>query len=219
MALQDLTPQLRTRLSRMERAVGWFVIIATALLIFGFGYYIYNMAQRKGWFTTKFKYQTGVNNAAGLKEGNNVMLMGKPVGHITKIDPNAPDEYYGMTVYFTVLKPYYGYIWDDSKVKITSDFLGNRVLEIISRHGSDQSFEIHLAGECAAGRTHAGQSETVLHESDRGLLDLAGGSAGVERSIGTRCRSGRRSVAEYFESHQSDFHRAFQFSGFDGAPQ
>ena len=130
MALQDLTPQLRTRLSRMERAVGWFVLIATALLIFGFGYYIYNMAQRKGWFTTKFKYQTGVNNAAGLKEGNNVMLMGKPVGHITKIDPNAPDEYYGMTVYFTVLKPYYGYIWDDSKVKITSDFLGNRVLEI-----------------------------------------------------------------------------------------
>jgi hypothetical protein len=36
MALQDLTPQLRTRLSRMERAVGWFVFVATALLLFGF---------------------------------------------------------------------------------------------------------------------------------------------------------------------------------------
>lgn len=130
MALQDLTPQLRTRLSRMERAVGWFVLIATALLIFGLGYYIYSMAQRKGWGITKFKYQTGLNNAAGLKEGNNVMLMGKPVGQITKIVPNAPNEYYGMTVYFNVLKPYYGYIWDDSKVKITSDFLGNRALEI-----------------------------------------------------------------------------------------
>lgn len=130
MALQDLTPQLRTRLSRMERAVGWFVIIATALLLFGFGYYIYNMAQRKGWFTTKFNYQTGLNNAAGLKEGNSVMLMGKPVGQITKIVPNAPNEYYGMTVYFNVLKPNYGYIWDDSKVKITSDFLGHRALEI-----------------------------------------------------------------------------------------
>jgi len=33
MALQDLTPQLRTRLSRMERAVGWFVFVATALLL------------------------------------------------------------------------------------------------------------------------------------------------------------------------------------------
>ena len=34
MGLQDLTPQLRTRLSRMERAVGWFVVLATALLVF-----------------------------------------------------------------------------------------------------------------------------------------------------------------------------------------
>jgi ABC-type transporter Mla subunit MlaD len=130
MALQDLTPQLRTRLSRMERAVGWFVLIATALLLFGFGYYIYNTAQRKGWFTAKFLYQTGLNNAAGLKEGNNVMLMGKPVGQITEIVPNAPDAYYGMTVYFYVLKPNYGYIWDDSRVKVSSDFLGNRFLEI-----------------------------------------------------------------------------------------
>ena len=38
MALQDLTPQLRTRLSRMERAVGWFVALAMALLAFGFVY-------------------------------------------------------------------------------------------------------------------------------------------------------------------------------------
>ena len=35
MALQDLTPQLRTRLSRMERAVGWFVALAVLLLVFG----------------------------------------------------------------------------------------------------------------------------------------------------------------------------------------
>ena len=32
MALNDLTPQLRTRLSRVERAVGWFVLLALALL-------------------------------------------------------------------------------------------------------------------------------------------------------------------------------------------
>ena len=53
MALQDLTPQLRTRLSRMERAVGGFVFLAAALLLFGFGYYIYHTAQRKGWFKIK----------------------------------------------------------------------------------------------------------------------------------------------------------------------
>ena len=46
MALQDLTPQLRTRLSRMERAVGWFVMLSLVLLVFGFAYYVYNTAER-----------------------------------------------------------------------------------------------------------------------------------------------------------------------------
>lgn len=130
MALQDLTPQLRTRLSRMERAVGWFVILATALLLFGLGYYVYQRAMTKGWFKPKFKYQTWLNNAAGLKAGDKVMLMGFPAGEVTEIIPNAPDAFYGVTVNFTIIKPHYGYIWDDSKVKVASDFLGNRFLEI-----------------------------------------------------------------------------------------
>ena len=37
MALQDLTPQLRTRLSRLERVVGIFVVVATLLLLAGLG--------------------------------------------------------------------------------------------------------------------------------------------------------------------------------------
>lgn len=130
MALQDLTPQLRTRLSRVERAVGWFVFLATALLVAGFVYYVYHTAQRKGWFTPKFKYQTSLNNAAGLKVGDPVKLMGFTAGEITGIIPNAPDAWYGVTVNFSVLKPHYGYIWDDSKVKVSSDLLGNRFLEI-----------------------------------------------------------------------------------------
>ena len=70
MALQDLTPQLRTRLNRMERAVGWFVIVATVLLLVGFGYYLRNTAQRKGWFLQKITYQTCVSSGAGLKLGD-----------------------------------------------------------------------------------------------------------------------------------------------------
>jgi hypothetical protein len=130
MALQDLTPQLRTRLSRMERAVGWFVFLATALLVIGFVYYVYHTAERKGWFTPKFKYQTSLNNAAGLKVGDPVKLMGFTAGQITEIIPNAPNAYYGVTINFSVLKPHYGYIWDDSQVKVSSDLLGNRFLEI-----------------------------------------------------------------------------------------
>ena len=130
MALQDLTPQLRTRLNRMERAVGWFVLVAAVLLLAGFGYFLKNTAKRKGWFTPKFLYQTSLNNAAGLKEGDPVKLMGFPAGKITRIEPNEPDAYYGVTITFEVLKPHYGYIWDDSTVKVSSDLLGNRVLEI-----------------------------------------------------------------------------------------
>jgi phospholipid/cholesterol/gamma-HCH transport system substrate-binding protein len=130
MALQDLTPQLRTRLNRMERAVGGFVLVATVLLLVGFGYFLHNTAKRKGWFTPKYTYQTSLNNAAGLKEGDPVRLMGFPAGKITRIEPNDPSDYYGVTVSFAVLKPHYGYIWDDSMVKVSSDLLGNRFLEI-----------------------------------------------------------------------------------------
>ena len=134
MPLQDLTPQLRTRLSRMERAVGWFVILATALLLFGFGYYVYKTAQRKGWFLKKITYQTCVSSGAGLKLGDPVKLMGFEVGEITAIIPNAPYEYYNITIRFRVKVDdynYQGYIWSDSKVKVNAgDFLGNRYLEI-----------------------------------------------------------------------------------------
>ena len=131
MALQDLTPQLRTRLSRMERAVGWFVLLATALLLCGFGYYVYKTAERKGWFIQKVAYQTCLANATGLKEGDPVILMGFPVGEITQIEANGPLDYYGVTVYFQVKKPYYGYVWSDSVVKVASaGFLGSRSLEL-----------------------------------------------------------------------------------------
>lgn len=131
MALQDLTPQLRTRLSRMERAVGWFVLLATVLLAAGFGYYIYSTAARKGWFIQKVDYQTSLANATGLRVGDPVMLMGFTVGDITGIEANGPYDYYGVTVYFRVKSPYYGYIWSDSVVKVAnSGFLGSRSLEL-----------------------------------------------------------------------------------------
>ena len=89
MALQDLTPQLRTRLSRMERAVGWFVFLATALLLFGFGYYIYHTAERKGWFKIKAPFHTFVQSSAGLNVGDPVYMMGFQVGQITVIHADA----------------------------------------------------------------------------------------------------------------------------------
>jgi ABC-type transporter Mla subunit MlaD len=132
MALQDLTPQLRTRLSRMERAVGWFVFLATALLLFGFGYYIYHTAERKGWFLIKAKYFTYVQSSSGLNIGDPVVMMGFPVGQITWIHVTEPGDPHNVRVEFEVRDKYFRYIWTGgSFVKVNSaDFLGKRQLEV-----------------------------------------------------------------------------------------
>jgi len=133
MALQDLTPQLRTRLSRMERTVGWFLTLALVVLVCGFGYYLYNTAERKGWFLTKAPYFTFVKSATGLKPGDPVMLMGFAAGSIVDIKPMPGDQFtYNVYVEFVLKAPNYGYIWTEgSWAKITTaDLLGKRVIEV-----------------------------------------------------------------------------------------
>ena len=143
MALQDLAPQLRTRLSRVERAVGWFVILAVALLAFGFVYYVYNTAERKGWFLTKAPYYTYVKSASGLKVGDPVMLMGFPAGTIVEITPMPADQFdYNVFVRFELWKPNYGYMWTTGSVaRVTaSDLLGKRVLEVTKGTGGYSTY-------------------------------------------------------------------------------
>src|ERR1039457_4513509 len=106
MALQDLTPQLRTRLSRMERAVGWFVFVATGLLLSGFGYYIYHTAERKGWFKIKAPFHVFVQSSAGLNVGDPVYMMGFAVGTITEVVPQQPYDPHNVQVKFQILEPY-----------------------------------------------------------------------------------------------------------------
>lgn len=132
MPLQDLTPQLRTRLNKMERAVGWFVFIAAALLLFGFGYYIYHTAERKGWFKIKAPFHIYVQSSTGLNVGDPVVMMGFAIGNITKVDPQEPYSKYNVKVEFEVVDPYFRRIWrDGSYVKVNAaDFLGKRQLEV-----------------------------------------------------------------------------------------
>jgi ABC-type transporter Mla subunit MlaD len=132
MALQDLTPQLRTRLSRMERAVGWFVFLATVLLLFGFGYYVYHTADRKGWFVIKAKFHTYIHSSAGLNVGDPVYMMGFQVGQILVVHPMPPRESHDVEVVFDVREPYFRYIWTGgSYVKINAaGFLNQRQLEV-----------------------------------------------------------------------------------------
>ena len=146
MALQDLTPQLRTRLSRMERAVGWFVFIAVLLLAFGFVYYIYTTAERKGWFVTKARYFTFVNSAAGLKVGDPVMLMGFDAGAITVIKPMPAEQFtYNVFIQFELKAPNFGYIWTEgSRAKVaTADLLGKRGMEVSKGDGGYPTYIFH----------------------------------------------------------------------------
>lgn len=132
MSLQDLTPQLRTRLNRMEKAVGWFVFIATVLLLFGFGYYVYHTAERKGWFKVKAPFHVFVQSSAGLNVGDPVYMMGFAVGNITDVEPLPPYSKYNVRVTFDVVDPYFRRIWQGgSYAKVNAaDLLGKRQLEV-----------------------------------------------------------------------------------------
>jgi ABC-type transporter Mla subunit MlaD len=125
----------------VERSVGWFIFLATVLLIFGFCYYLYNTAQRKGWFLVPARFCTYIKKGDGLKIGDPVVLMGFTVGQITDIKPMPPRSGRNVRVDFVVNQiyhsgattvPYYSYVWNEgSKVKLNStDFLGTRGLEI-----------------------------------------------------------------------------------------
>jgi ABC-type transporter Mla subunit MlaD len=146
MALQDLTPQLRTRLSRMERAVGWFVTLAVLLLVSGFIYYVYHTAESKGWFLTKAPYYTYTERATGLKVGDPVMLMGLSVGQITHMEPMPPREFHrNIYVEFEIKDPYFGYLWTKgSRARVTTaDLLGKRLVEVTKGTGGYPTYTFH----------------------------------------------------------------------------
>jgi hypothetical protein len=158
MALHDLTPQLRTRLSRMERAVGWFVMLAVALLVFGFAYYIYNTAKRKGWFLTKAPYFTFVDSASGLRVGDPVKLMGFDAGRITAIKPMPGDDFvYNVYVEFELIDPNYGYMWTEGSFArvAAADLLGKRNLEVTKGTNGYPTYVFYPLREVTIGEAHS----------------------------------------------------------------
>lgn len=141
MPLQDLTPQLRTRLSRVERLVGLFVTVATILLIVGLTYYVAQTARRKGWGRQKLPYFLLIDSATGLQVGGRVKLMGFDIGEITEITAGEPYDPYNVYVQVRVWEPYYGYIWADSRAKVFSaDFLGGRYVEVTKGTNAPPSY-------------------------------------------------------------------------------
>ena len=171
MPVQDLTPQLRTRLSRLERWVGIFVTLATLLMLVGLAFYVHQMAKRKGWYQRKLPYFTFVDSAAGLKVGQPVKMMGFDVGEIISIDAEPPGSFYDVFVGFNVKEPYEGYLWDDSKARVVAgDFLGNRYIEVTKGSNGVATYVFHplMETDPAAAQAFIGSSTVVFGEE---LLD------------------------------------------------
>lgn len=132
MPLQDLTPQLRTRLSRVERGAGWFVFLATIVLLFGFGYHLYTLAAKRGWFVTKARFHIYVSSSTGLNVGDPVTIMGFSVGNITGVHPMRPGTSHNVRVEFDVFDPFFRYIWSEGSIaKVNAaGFLNQRQIEV-----------------------------------------------------------------------------------------
>jgi ABC-type transporter Mla subunit MlaD len=116
----------------MEKGVGWFVFLATALLLFGFGSYLYHVAGQRGWFVTKAKFHIYVSTSTGLDVGDPVTIMGFSVGHIIGVHPMPPGARANVRVEFEVFNPFFRYIWSQgSVVKVNpAGFLNQRTIEI-----------------------------------------------------------------------------------------
>ena len=171
MPVQDLTPQLRTRLSRLEKWVGIFVTLATLLVLVGLVFYVQQVARRKGWYQRKLPYFTFVDSAAGLKVGQPVKMMGFDVGEIISIDAQPPGAFYDVYIAFNVKEPYEGYLWDDSKARVVAgDFLGNRYIEVTKGSNGVPTYVFHplMETDVASAQTFLGSSNVLFGEE---LLD------------------------------------------------
>jgi hypothetical protein len=147
MGLQDLTPQLRTRLSRVEWYVGLFLGVTALLMVIGFGAFLKRTAEARGWFVVEVPYFTYLPDASGLKPGSPVNLMGFKVGEVTEVtaislaerlswDHHVTNQF-NVFVRFVIRadgkSQFPGYVNSDAQVKLSGlpvDLLGGSVLEV-----------------------------------------------------------------------------------------
>jgi len=112
--------------------VGWFVFLATVLLLVGFGSYLYHVAVKRGWFVVKARFHVYVDTSTGLNIGDPVKIMGFSVGHITSISPMRPGAPHNVRLEFEIFEPFFRYIWSQgSFVKVQpAGFLDQRQIEV-----------------------------------------------------------------------------------------
>jgi len=154
MALQDLTPQLRTRLRRVEWIVVLFLAGSVMLALLGFGWFIKSTGDQRGWWVTQVPYYTYLADAGAVTEGTKVKMMGFTIGEVVKVDTTDDNEWnrsqgYNVFVRFLVRDPYQGYIFTDSYVKVAGlpiDLAGGSYLEVVRTGGKGIPTTTNLPG-------------------------------------------------------------------------
>ncbi len=143
MALQDLTPQLRTRLRKVEWVVVLFLGGAVVVALVGLGFFIKTTGDKRGWWVKQVPYYTYLRDGSSVKVGTPVKMLGFTIGEVVQID-TAPDdswhrsEGFNVFVRFLVRDPYQGYIFTDSKLKVSGmpiDIAGGNFLEVTRSQG------------------------------------------------------------------------------------
>jgi ABC-type transporter Mla subunit MlaD len=119
----------------MEKIVGWFIVAATAMMILALGYYLYRTAEQRGWFEVKAVYHTWADTGDGLTVGDDVRLMGFPVGRLTEVaamPPRGKGSEHNVQITFVVVGTNYNYIWTgNSRARfVSSGFVGKKELDI-----------------------------------------------------------------------------------------
>jgi ABC-type transporter Mla subunit MlaD len=147
MGLQDLTPQLRTRLGRVEWYVGLFLGATALLMVLAFGLYLRRTADARGWFVVDVPYFTYLPDASGLRVGSSVNLMGFKVGEVTEVTAVSFDErrawdylatnghrvFVGFRIRSDKRSNFPGYVNSDARVRIAGfpvELMGGTALEV-----------------------------------------------------------------------------------------
>lgn len=143
MALQDLTPQLRTRLRKVEWIVMLFLAGTALLALAGFGWFIKTTGDTRGWWVSQVPYYTYLQDAGTIKKGTPVKMLGFPIGEVVFLEMAEDNDWnrsqgYNVFVRFLVRDPYQGYIFTDSTVKVGGlpiEVAGGSFLEVIRSKG------------------------------------------------------------------------------------
>ncbi len=141
--MHDLTPQIRTRLRRVEWLVLAFLTGSGLLFLSAVGWWIKTTGDERGWFVVEVPYYTYLENAGAIHEGTPVKMMGFTIGKVDSVTTAEDNPYnrwmkWNVYVHFLVREPYYGYIHTDSICRLGGtgiDLLGGSWLELTRAEG------------------------------------------------------------------------------------